>query len=394
MVNAKFAKAIVSVGIAAVCAAGLAACSSSEGTGGVAATVNGTEIAEDDVTASIESIRSQVIQSAQSSDDYTSDDDAWGEYLVAIGETPESLREEYIDQLVEEELVKSGAADKGVTVDEEEVESYVKEFSANYDSEEEWQSILEQAGFTEESYRDIIRESLMEQALQETFENEVAADDAEVLETADLYAQYYSGAKRSSHILIKVDDMNDEEAVEAAIAKAEEIIELIESGEMDFAEAAREYSEDTSADNGGDVGWDRLSSFVTEYTDALDALELDEVSGPVQSQYGIHIIKCTEVFNAPEKLKSLDEIPEAFRSTIESTAKSSAANTAYQAWVDSMKEKAEIVINPMPAKVPYNIDLTPYQEAEETSADVEDDGVIELADDGSVDEEAETTEAE
>ena len=382
MVNAKLAKTIASVGIAAVCAMGLAACSSSNGSGGVAATVNGTEIPEDDVTTQIESIRAQVVQSYQSQDETMSADDAWGQYLVAIGETPESLREEVIDSLVEDELVKSGAADKGVTIDETEVDTYVEEMKSNYDSDEKWQDILAQAGFTEESYRDTIRDSLRSQGLQEKFQETTEADEAEVLETAESYAAYYDGAKRSSHILFKVEDVTDEAAMAEARAKAEEVLERINSGEITFEEAAAEYSEDSSAANGGDVGWDRTSSFATEYAEALEGLELDQVSEPVESQFGIHIIKCTEVFEVPEKLTSIDQIPEAFRSTIEDVAKSSAVSNAYQAWIDELKEAATIVINPMPANVPYNIDLTPYQTEEETSEAVEEasDAVEETSD--------------
>lgn len=371
MVNAKFAKAIASVGIAAVCGMGLAACSSSGNSGGVAATVNGTEIAEDTVTAQIENMRAQVVQSYQSSDESLSADDAWGQYLVAVGETPEGLREEVIDSLVEDELVKSGAADKGVTIDEAEVDKSVAEMSSNYESEEKWKEILEQAGFTEESYRDLIRESLTNQALQEVFQESATADDAAVLETAKSYVTYYDGAKRSSHILFKVEDTSDEAAMEETRAKAEEVLARINSGEISFEDAAKEYSEDSSAEKGGDVGWDRTSNFVTEYTEALEGLELNEVSEPVESDFGIHIIKCTEVFEAPEELTSIDQIPEAFRSTIEEVAKSSAVSEAYQAWIDELKASATIVINPMPANVPYNIDLTPYKTEEETSAAIE-----------------------
>lgn len=49
------------------------------------------------------------------------------------------------------------------------------------------------------------------------------------------------------------------------------------------------------------MGWDKTSSFVQEYTDALSGLEKDQVSGLVTSSYGIHIIKCTDVYNAPKE---------------------------------------------------------------------------------------------
>ena len=395
MVNVKLAKTLASIGLAAACVGALAACGGNDGTSGVAATVkmaasqevvsDGTspaveaksaegtviEIPEADVTEQIESIRTQVVASYQQGDESMTADDAWGQYLVAIGMTPESLREQVIDSLISRALVDNGAAEQGVVVDEAEVDSYVKEMSSRYGSEEEWKEILAEAGFTEESYRDTIRTALIDQGLQEKFSETAKADDAATLELAQSYAQYYDGAKRSSHILFKVDDPTDEAAMEAARTEAQEVLGRINSGELDFAEAAKEYSDDSSAANGGDVGWNRMNNFVTEYADALDALELNEVSGLVQTEHGIHIIKCTEVFKAPETITSMDQIPEAFRQEIESSASSSAVSTAYQDWIDLMRSSAEIVINPMPARVPYNIDLTPYQTAADVSAAVE-----------------------
>ena len=64
-----------------------------------------------------------------------------------------------------------------------------------------------------------------------------------------MYATAYDGAKRSSHILFNTGDE----------ATAQDVLDRINSGELDFAEAAKEYSQDTgSAENGGDVGWDKL----------------------------------------------------------------------------------------------------------------------------------------
>ena len=402
MVNRKLAKTLASIGIAAACAGGLVACGGNDGSSGVAAkitmgasqeivsegsspAVEATaaegaviEIPEAEVTAQIESIRTQVVASYQQSDETMSADDAWGQYLVAVGMTPESLREQVIDSLISRALVENGAAAQGVVVDESEVDSYVQEMSSRYGSDEEWQEILAEAGFTEESYRDTIRTALIDQGLQEKFSESSKVDDALLLETAQSYVIYYDGAKRSSHILFKVEDVNNEAAMEEARTKAQDVLNRIKSGELDFADAAREYSDDTSAENGGDVGWNRLNSFVTEYADALDELELDEVSDLVETEYGIHIIECTEVFTAPETVTSMDQIPEAFRQSIEESASSSSVSTAYQDWIDQMRAAAEIVINPMPANAPYNIDLTPYQPVEEDTSTIVEDANVDV----------------
>lgn len=351
MKTSKLLKALVAMGMAAVFAVGMVACSGGSQSKGeaVAATVNGVTIPESEITNTIEAVRAQ-----QGLDT----EEAWGNFLVSSNMTPESVREQILDSLIDQELMKQGASDLGVSVDTAEVDSAVESMKANFSSDEAWQEALKQAGFTEESYRETVTNSLLQQAVSAYFTDNAVPSEEDLLEAANNYASYYDGAKRSSHILF---DAADEET-------AKSVLERIRSGSLDFADAAKEYSKDSSAENGGDVGWDRVKTFATEYQTALDGLEVDQVSDLVTSQYGIHIIKCTEVFKAPEEVTSLDQIPEAFQETIKNMASSMKASSDYQAWIDGLRESADLVINDMPADVPYNIDLTKYEEAASASA--------------------------
>ena len=362
MKMAKFLKAMIVAGVLAACVGSLAACSgSNEPTGGAAAaTVNGTEIAEQTVTDQIQSVREQ---------SSLTDEESWANFLIENEMTPESVRDQIIDSLVDEELVKAGAASLEISVDGSEIDTYVDQMKANFDDDEAWQNALKQAGFTEDEYRENIKSSLLKQKLNEHFSDEVKLSNAELLESAQTYASYYDGAKRSSHILFGVSDTSDEKAMKEARNKAKALLERINNGEVDFAQAAKENSTDTaSAEKGGDVGWDVLNSFVTEYTDALDKLKKNQVSGLVESQYGIHIIKCTNVFNAPEKITKLSQLPKAFQKTIKDMAKSMKANEGYTKWLDKQREDAEIVKNDMPADAPYNVNLDQYKSDESASS--------------------------
>lgn len=352
---ANFLKTMLAICVVAACACFLAACSGSGSTGGAAAaTVNGNAISEEEVTETVQNVRAQ---------SGIEEDDAWGEFLVANDMTPESVREQIIDSLVDQELVREGAAELGVTVEDSEIDTYVESMKGNFDDDEAWQDALKQAGFSEDEYRDSIRTSLLQQKLNQHFEDEADVSDEDILESAKTYAPYYDGAKRSSHILFKVDDTSDADAMKAAKEKAQGVLEEINSGSIDFADAAKKYSDDSSADNGGDVGWDVTNSFVTAYTDALDKLDKDQVSDVVESEYGYHIIKVTDVYKAPDEVKKLSDLPKEFQDTVKDMAKSTKANTDYNDWLAKLKEAADIVINDMPADAPYNIDLAKYQEA-------------------------------
>ena len=349
MIKARMAK-IAAFGIAVLCLGALAGCSgNSSVASGTAATVNGTAISETEVTTTIESIRAQA---------GLSDTDQWGTWLVANNMTPADVRADVIDSLAERVLVKAGATEKGVTIDAAEIDSYVGRMKGNYASDEAWQEALKQAGFTEDSYRASIELSLLQQELLNKFQDEAEVTDAEILESAKTYATYYQGGKRSSHILFVADDRD----------KAQEVLDKINSGELDFAQAAKDYSIDGSAENGGDVGWDVTTTFVTEYQDALDKLEKGQVSDLVPSQFGIHIIKCTDSFNVEGELTDINQLPSDIRETVVDRAKYLAGVNAFQEWIKGLKDSATIEIKDMPSNVPYSIDLTKYQKAAEAAA--------------------------
>ena len=362
MIKPRFFKAIVAMVVVAACAFGLVACQNNGATGGTAATVNGNAIPEDEVTNTIQTVRTQSGLETE---------DTWGEFLASNDMTPQSVREQIIDSLVDQELVKQGASSLDIKVDSSEVDTYVESMKANFDSDEAWNQALSEAGFTEDSYRESIESSLLSQAVGTHFQDDATPTDADILESAKTYAAYYNGAKRSSHILFKVDDTTDEAAMNAAREKAQSVLDQINGG-MDFAEAAKQYSDDSSASNGGDVGWDAVNTFVTAYQSALDELSVGQVSGLVETEYGIHIIKCTEEYTAPEEITSIDQLPEEFRETITSMAASIKANNDYNEWLEGLREKADIVINDMPSSVPYNVDMSKYAtESSESAASEE-----------------------
>ena len=348
------AKGLFSIGLAAVCAIGMGGCSGGSSSGGVAATVNGVEISEDKITTSIERLRTSMGLET---------DDAWGEYLVTYSYTPESIREQTIDSYIQQELIREAAEEYDVVIDSDTVDGYVEQVRAYYDSDEAWQAALESVGTTEEEYRQDIETSLMDQELQEVVVTVDDPSEEDLMEYASTIASYYDGAKRSSHILFSSDD---EET-------AQLVLDQINAGEIDFVEAAQEYSLDSSAEDGGDVGWDALATFVDEYQDALDELSVGEVSGLVTSQYGIHIIMCTEEFTVPDELTSTDQLPEEIRDELVTYVQQQQLSTAYSDWFELYEEAADIVINDMPSGLSYDIDLTPYETEEETTDDTSDD---------------------
>jgi peptidyl-prolyl cis-trans isomerase D len=101
--------------------------------------------------------------------------------------------------------------------------------------------------------------------------------------------------KRISHILFELDSEADEQTVKAVTEKAENIFRRAQQGE-DFATLAGEVSQDiVSAEQGGDLGYLEPGLFDQDFENAASALSLDEISEPVRTRFGLHLIKVTAV---------------------------------------------------------------------------------------------------
>lgn len=192
---------------------------------GVAATVNGTEIGEKAVTSYIANFRSM--------SNLESDAD-WAQWLVDNNYTAADIREEVINYYASQELIRQAAEENDIKVESSEIDSQVQQMRSYYDSDEDWENALKQIGTTESQYRSLLEISMLQQALQEKVAQPEDPTDEELLQYAQMYATYYNGAKKSSHILFNSDDE----------ATAQEVLDKINSGELDFAEAAKEYSQD------------------------------------------------------------------------------------------------------------------------------------------------------
>ena len=340
------------VGVSAACCIALVGCGGTNYgyTGGVAATVNGAEIQEDTIT--------KYIQDFRTSSDLTSDDD-WGNWMKENSFDPATVRDQVIDYYVENELKKQACDEKGITVEQSQVDDEINNMKANYDSDGAWKQALSSAGLTEDQYRESVEAGLLDKALEDAVAGDAAtADDSKVLDMLNTYYTMFNGAKKSSHILFASGDTE----------KAQEVLDQINAGTLDFAEAAKQYSTDTaSAADGGNVGWDAINSFVTDYTDALDGLSVGKVSGLVTSDYGIHIIKCTDEFTCDGKATSLSAYPQEFIDYISNIVKDQSKSTAYSNWFNDYKAQADIQNNDMPENVPYNLDMTKYDNSDSSS---------------------------
>jgi peptidyl-prolyl cis-trans isomerase C len=244
---------------------------------GPAATVNGVEIPRSKVTAQT---------------DHLVNARGMGSGGITQPGTYRQIQEEVVEQLVVQELLWQEAKRRDIQVTDEEVDAAMEQARSGFDDDLAFRFRLEEGGFTEESFRQNIREQKsVQMMLGKLAEDEVVVDDAAV---ESFYAERINemvmpGRIRARHILIKFDPENEAErrAADERIAAARD---ALESGES-FALVATEYSEGPSSGKGGDLGYFEKGQMVKAFEEAAFALDVGEVSDVVETEFGYHIIK-------------------------------------------------------------------------------------------------------
>ena len=214
------------------------------------------------------------------------DDADWADYLDSYGLEEWDVRASTIKNAVDDVLVELQAAELGIDVSQD-VEQRVSSIKSLYPTTGAFIEAIEDKGYTEESYTQAVRRNELWNALREEVVSEPQPTDDQISQYAVVVAPTLVG-RRASHILLASSDY----------ALAVRILNEINDG-ADFAELAKEYSIDSTAQDGGDVGWDSVNTFIPVFQDTLSGLEPGEVSGIVRSRFGYHIIKCTDKYDCP-----------------------------------------------------------------------------------------------
>ena len=136
---------------------------------------------------------------------------------------------------------------------------------------------------------------------------------------------------RARHILIKTNELVSETEARNRILTLKERLD----NKADFAELARSRSEDTSASRGGELNWLSPGDTVPEFERAMDALKPGEISAPVRSPFGWHLIQVIERRNQ-------DMTQEGRRLNARQTLRDRKTDEAYQEWVRQLRDRAYV----------------------------------------------------
>jgi peptidyl-prolyl cis-trans isomerase SurA len=199
-----------------------------------------------------------------------------------------------LDTYITDRLIQKEVSDKGIVVREEDVDRYIGTvMERNKIDEEKLTAALEAQGMTLQAYRAQIREEIeRDQLINREIRGKVNVTPEEVQRYYQEHLSEYSTPEKFelAHIFFRLEENAPSDKVAAVTAKADDVYRRIKKG-ADFAAMAKEYSEDSSGQSGGELGWFKTGEMLESIEKAAARLKVGEVSEPVRTKVGLHIVK-------------------------------------------------------------------------------------------------------
>jgi peptidyl-prolyl cis-trans isomerase SurA len=223
-------------------------------------------------------------------------------------------QDQLLDALITDKLLDQEIKAQGISAKDDEIDRYVKEVQArNGMDDATFARALSTKGITVEAYRvKVKREIEKAQLVNREIRQRVNVSPEEIHRYYEAHRDEYAIAEQVKvrHILFMLDAGADETEVARVTAKAAEVRALAVSG-RDFGELARQFSEGPGADKGGELGTFSKGELAGELDVVAFRLKTGEVSEPVRSPAGIHLLRVDERIGSG--YRPLDEVSDKIR---------------------------------------------------------------------------------
>ncbi|MEH7417642.1 peptidylprolyl isomerase [Neobacillus drentensis] len=228
-----------------------------------------------------------------------------------------------VGQMINNKIVEAEAAKKKITISTSTVNSEVDKLKEQYGGEDVFKQALVGNNTTLAALKSDVKNYLL---IKKLLEPEIKITENEMKTYFNENKDSFATAEqvKASHILVA-----DEKT-------AKEIKQKLDNGE-DFATLAKKYStDDSTKDNGGELGYFAKGTMVTEFDNAAFSLPVNTISDPVKTTYGYHIIK------VEDKKAAQAANYEASKAEIKETLLDQKVDSEYQTWIDSKKKNYDI----------------------------------------------------
>ena len=227
-----------------------------------------------------------------------------------------------LEALIIEKMVDLEIEKKKIAISDEETDEELEKMKEGIGGEEKFNQALQQSGLSVDELRENI---VMNLKINKLIDPYISITDQEVKdyfeENKNMFAE--EEEVKASHILV---DTKEE---------ADKIKGKLNSGE-DFAKLAEEFSKDGSKDVGGDLGFFAKGRMVPEFEEVAFSLGVGEISEPVKSEFGYHIIKVVD------KTETMDPKFEDLKDDIEDNMRNEKSQEAYGKWYEEIRGEYEI----------------------------------------------------
>lgn len=230
---------------------------------------------------------------------------------------------EGLNVLISEKIIDMEVRKQKIKIDEKDIENEIENLKESYGGEESLAAALQMNGL---SMDDVNRSIAMNLKIEKLLESRISVTEEEKKQFFETNKAMFAEAEqvKVSHILVETEE------------KAEELLAKLDEGSS-FTELAQEYSiDETTKEQGGDLGYFSRGEMVEEFENAAFELEVDEISEPVQTDYGFHIIKLEDRMEAKEP--SLEEAEE----EIEDMIQKQKIQNQFESWLQEKYNEYEI----------------------------------------------------
>lgn len=286
----------------------------------IVATVEGENITLADLNKELSYLEQLLMM--QYGEDYKENEEAMSYY--------KEQQKVFLDYLIESKLILTQAETNAIEVSDAEVEEQIEKVKENIGSEETFTAALEQEGISLEEYSQLVKDNLIITKTLEQVTKDVTVSEDEVKQYyEENIEQYTQGAGANmAHILVATED------------EAKQVKKEYEEGKT-FEELAATYGTDGTKDQGGSLGFIPYDSqqYDADFLAGAKDLKEGEVSDPVKTQFGYHLIKVTDVQTEPV-VTPFEEV----KASVEQTVLQEKQYNEFEEYIQSVKEKANIEI--------------------------------------------------
>lgn len=290
----------------------------------VLATVGDEKIIKDDLNKVMNQYYAKLKQ--QYGDNYATND--------KIKDKIEKIKKQQLDNLVIEKILLKKATDLNIKPSDAEInkqiDAEISKYKTQYSGQAQYESFLKQNGINEDELKKLIKTKIITNSVEKDILKNVAVSDEEIKTYYDKNKDtvFTAGAGATvAHILVA----NEE--------KAKSLKAKLDAG-ADFATLAKENSADPgSKDNGGSLGFVpyNTTKLITEFVNGFKNLKEGEVSQPVKSQYGYHLIKATGLKSA--EVIPFNQVKDELKGVLLEEKQGTTLNSKIEEWKTGLKVK-------------------------------------------------------